>query len=170
MSAHNNKQSGFEVIGWLFLLVVAILAFLLLVGGFYEARKAYWDYRVRQMCTKDGGVQILERVAITKAEADLLPRTGGKLGVADKQLAGANAPVYSDLKTTHLNDWNPEVRREEVEVIRRSDKRVVARWVYYARTGGDVPSIAHPSSFGCPDLARIALDQAQLFVIEGISK
>jgi len=145
------------------LIAVSVLAIAI---AFYEGRKAYWDSEVRKMCEKDGGMVILERVPISEAEAKTLPRGDGRLGVAVKELAAPSAPVYAESKKVILRDSDPTVSRTEYVVIRRSDRKVVARWVYYARGGGDFPTYAHPSSFGCPDLRQITSDQAQLFVLE----
>lgn len=170
MSPDCNKQRGFGVLGWLLWIVIAIIVSLVLAISFYEGRKAYWDSRVREMCEKDGGVQIFEKMSISKAEADLLPRGNGKLGVTSKDLASANAPAYSNRRSTRLNEWNPEVQRIEHAVIRRADQKIVARWIQYGRIGGDFPSIAHPSSFACPDAKRITSDLERLFIVEGGSK
>jgi hypothetical protein len=149
---------------------VAIVVLLILAIGFYEGRKAYWDYKVREMCEKDGGVRILERAHILSADVSVLARNDGKIAVPIKELAHPKAPIFSESTTTKLRDWNPEVRRVETVVIRRVDKKIVARWVYYSRIGGDFPTFAHPSSRGCPDLRRVTSDLENMFVIEGDSK
>lgn len=41
--------------------VLLSLILLLLSVGFYEARKAYWDYQVRELCAKDGGIRFMRR-------------------------------------------------------------------------------------------------------------
>lgn len=165
-----KRNEGFRALSWLLGIPAVIVTVLLAAIGFYEGRKAYWDNEVRTMCAKDGGVQIIEKVTISKAEASLLPRNDGKLSVAIKELAAANAPVYSESRTVRLRDSGPVVTRTEHTVVRRSDKKVVARWIYYARGGGDFPTYAHPSSFECPDLRRITSDQEQLFVLAEGSK
>jgi hypothetical protein len=163
-------SKGFGILGWLLMIPVAILVLLLLVIGYYEGRKAFWDAKIREMCEKDGNVRILERVRISKAEIGLLGRNNGKIAVPVKDLAPAGAPVYAESKTTRLKDLNPEVRRMEVVVIRRADQKPVARWIYYSRIGGDFPTFAHPSSFGCPDLRRITSELDRMFIVEGDSK
>lgn len=170
MNARYSGRLGFGVLAILIAIPVTAIALLALAVAFYEGRKAYWDSEVRAMCEKDGGVMIFERVPISKAEAGMLPQNDGKPSVATKELALADAPVYSESKTVYLRDSDPVVTRTEHLVIRRSDKKMVARWAYYARGGGDFPSYAQPSSFGCPDLKRVAADQAQLFILREESK
>ena len=166
----STKSGGFSLLGWLLMIPAAIVALPILVFGFYEGRKAYWDAKVREMCEKDGGVRILERVRISKADVEVLGHNNGKISVPIKEAAPRNAPVYSEMKTTHLREWNPEVWRREVSVVRREDQKVVAAWVSYSRVGGDFPTFAHPSSRGCPDLRRVTSDLEHLFIVEGDSK
>ena len=164
------KSKGYSTIAWLLTISVAIIGLLILAIGFYEGRKAYWDSKVKERCEQDGGVRILERIRIRKADIVLLGHNDGKISVPVKDLASQDAPVYSESKTTHLREWAPEVRRIETSVIRRADQKTVARWIYYSRIGGDFPTFAHPSSFGCPDLRRITSDLEHLFIVEGDSK
>jgi hypothetical protein len=155
-------------------LVVAVLvATLLGCIGYVPGRQTYWDARVQEMCAKDGGVTIYERVRISKGDLDrrILPITkDGKIGVAPEQLAHPSAPVYARNKTAVLREGNPGVWRSEWEIVRRSDGKVVARWVAYSRSGGDIPSPAHDSRVTCPELSRISSDLHQLFIVEEHSK
>ncbi|HYA19065.1 MAG TPA: hypothetical protein VEG25_00230 [Burkholderiales bacterium] len=167
------KLKGAVILGWLlatpFLIIALVTVLLILAFGFYEGRKAYWDSKVKEMCEKDGGVRIIEKVRISQADIDLLGRVGGKIGVPIKELAKPNAPVYAELKITDLREWNPRVSRSEAVIRRRVDKTVVARWVIYARSGGDFPSPSHGTSFSCPDLKAITSDLQPLFIVEGNS-
>lgn len=169
-----RRQHGLSVIGWLLAIPAALIVLLILVIGFYEGRKAYWDAQVREMCAKDGGVTIFERVRVSKADIDrrVLPIAGGMLSVAIKELAHPEAPVYGLERITRLHEaGNLRVSRIEVLVIRRTDQAVVAKEVSYGRFGGDLPTgLAHDSSYGCPDLKANAASLAKLFIVEGASK
>ena len=136
----------------------------------YDARKADWDQKITEMCEKDGGVQIYEKVNISADEAKLLPHVSGKLSATIKRLADLNAPVITEEVRTHLHDSAPEVWRTEVTFIRRSDNKVVARRVTYSRRGGDFPSIAHDSYFGCPDPELNTFQLGHLFIIDGVQQ
>jgi hypothetical protein len=158
---------GFGLIGTVILIPLLLIAAVVGWYGYCEARKAYWDKQVEELCNKDGGVHILEKIKISKTQAELLPHANGRISVASKELATPNAPVYAENTTTYLRSANPNVRRYEEVVVRRVDQRVVARWIYYARVGGDFPSPAHESHFGCPDLNRITLELDHMFIVEG---
>ena len=168
---HARRQTGLGLIGWLLMIPASIVVLLILAVGFYEGRKAYWDSKVREMCEKDGGVQILEKLRISKSDIDLLETADGKISVATKELANPRAPAYAVNRVTGIKNGNPSVWRSEWEIVRRLDQAVVARWVAYSRSGGYFPTgLAHDSRLTCPDLKKITSDMQQLFFLEGNSK
>jgi len=139
-------------------------------AGYVPGRQAYWDAQVREMCERDGGVTIYEKLSISRSDVDLLGRVGETIGIPAKELANPKAPVYEEIKITYIKKGNPQVTRSEMNVVRRSDRLVIARAVIYARSGGDFPSPSHPSSFSCPDMKVIRSDLQQLFVVQGEKK
>jgi len=144
-------------------------------AGYVPGRQAYWDEKVKEMCEKDGGVTIYERVRISKTEINrrVLPMTAdGRLSFTTKESAHPEAPIYAEERITYLRESNPRVRRTESEILRRTDEAIVARWVIYARAGGDFPTgFSEGTSFICPDLQKMTTDlHEQLFIVEGDSK
>lgn len=169
-SGSSVRSRGLSTVGWLLVIPVALVVLLILAISFYEGRKAYWDAKVREMCEKDGGVNIIETLRISKADSNLLGRIDGRIDVPVKELAKPNSPAYAELRITNIRKGNPAVTRTESAIVRRSDQVVVARWIVYSRFGGDFPSPAHPSSSRCPELTKITSDLQPLFVVEGESK
>src|SRR5262245_50352905 len=108
--------------------------------GFCEARKTYWDMQVNQMCEKEGGVKSFEKVKISSKENSLQGRSEGKISVPAKGSSSDGLPYFSEGTTTHIKTLDPEVWRREELVKRKSDNQVVAKWVFYARMGGDFSS------------------------------
>lgn len=151
---------------------IASLLCTVLVGcaSYVPGRQSFWDQQVAEMCKKDGGVHIVERVRISRTDIQYLGGTEEKIAIPSKSSAHPNAPVYSELHITYLRQGNPQVSRAESVVMRRADGAVVARWINYSRRGGDVPSPSHDSVFSCPDLDRIRSDLRQLFIIKGESE
>lgn len=152
---------------------IALLLIVSFAGcaGYVPGRQSYWDAQVREMCVKDGGVKIIEKMQISKADVDYLGRVDGKISVPIKALAHPSAPAYAILKITDLRAWNPRVSRSESTIIRRADQAVVAKSVVYTRSGGDFPTgLSEGTSFVCPDLKTITSDLQQLFIVEGDSK
>ena len=146
--------------------------------GYVPGRQTYWDSEVRDMCAKDGGFTVYEKVRISRADVErgVLPRNwpSGQIGKVDpiigfapKALARPDAPIYAvDEGNTIIRDWNPRVIRTQERVERR-DGVVVARYVLYTRSGGDVPSPSHPSSYTCPDIHPMFQELSkQLIVVE----
>jgi hypothetical protein len=140
---------------------------ILVVGiGGCEARKAYYDWRVKKMCEQDGGVTVIERLKLTPVEASKLPRAGDHLGVAPEPLSPPDAPAFSRLRQEVLVEGNLSVVRYEEIILHRTSGKVVARVVAYARAGGDFPSYAHPSRFVCPSAAVRYAQIGSVFEIE----
>ncbi len=167
----DSQSRGFSILGWVLTIPAIAVVLLILAVGLFEGRKLYWDNKVKELCGKDGGVRIFEQIRISKADTKLLAHNDGKIAVPVKELASLNAPVYSESTTVRLREWNPEVRRTEATVVRRADQKIIARWVYYSRNGGDFPSgIGHQTSLGCPELKKITTDLEHLFIAEGDSK
>jgi len=143
--------------------------------GYVPGQQSYWDSRVRELCNTDGGVRILQRVSISRdaIQRGVVPRyADGRLGVAPKELAHPEAPVYSVSEITYVRkESNPQVWRTENVVRRTLDNSVVARWVIYTRAGGDLPTgISHGSSLICPELDTIVTDLSKIYEVNGGSR
>lgn len=76
LRAHHQK--GFSAIAWLLATPAFLIAGLIAAVIFYEGRKAYWDAQVKEMCVKDGGIRVHERVTLSKADYE---RLGGQSGM-----------------------------------------------------------------------------------------
>lgn len=133
----------------------------LIVGDLLDympGRQTYWDAQVRELCEKDGGVVVLEQVRIAKGDSTALEI---------RMKADPKSAVYAQTGTsTTLREGNPSVWRSEWHVVRRSDQTIVARVIQYSRAGGDFPTVAHPSWFGCPDADRMKASLAKLFLVQ----
>lgn len=161
-----RRMRGASVVKLLVLIPIALVLVFILVVGFYEGRKAYWDYRVREMCAKDGGVVILEHIKISREQDSFLPHAGGVASVSPESLSDPRAPAFARTRETVLRESQPSVFRYEYEVVRRVNGRLAARGVVYLRSGGDIPSPAFPSSFYCPSLEKVNADMSNVFMIE----
>lgn len=145
---------------------VVIMAALVLAGCAVPGRQLYWDAKVNELCAKDGGVTIFHKLRMSKADASLLSHVGGKRDVPVKELADPVAPAYAELRKTTIKTGSPSVTRTEATIVRRLDQTVLARWVIYTRSGGDILTIDHPSAYSCPEFKEILSDLQSLFVIE----
>lgn len=154
-----------RVLMWVVLTPIVVLVSA--IGG-CEARKAYYDSQVRKLCEKDGGVTVFQRVTLSHDEYKQLGGSEGVIPVYASSSKHPNEPYFTETKTEYVRKSNPEVRRDGIVFKRRSDNVVLGRFVYYARVGGDFPTLAHPSSKGCMPMKAGA--SAQIFQIEGATK
>ena len=137
---------------------------------YFSVNQARWDSRVRELCARDGGVTVFETISVSPEEFAALPTTGGQTAIPTQSAMKPKAPAFFTSSETVITDGNPRVTRLEHLVKRRSDGKVIGRIISYSRVGGDFPTIAHPSSFRCPDYKKLTAGQAHFFQVERKSK
>ena len=142
-----NKR---KIINW----IIASPFILVVIGiAFCEPNKAYWDHRVKELCDKDGGVTIYEKVVISKEDYPNMKVTStGQPILPFENDATKQDPFYRSTKNDliHKGYLLLEVRRYEQSIVRAVDKKILSKSVHYFRRGGDFPTgIMHPSSYGC---------------------
>lgn len=140
------RQCGAISAKGMVLLVLILLPILII--GFYEGRKAYWDAQVREMCAKDGGVKVYEVAKLPPASFNQWHQPNFYRPDQGENALGSEYVFIKD--RTYLQHDNPDVWRTHFQVIRRSDGKMLAESIGYSRRGGDTPGPWHPSSFGCP--------------------
>lgn len=150
-----------NVLAWV--VVTPVLVLVLGIGG-CEARKVYYDWQVRKMCAKDGGVTVVESVALKRAEYDALLNQFGKLDIPSRGKEPAGAVLVHVDKYEYFRESNPRVARYELSVLRAADNKILGTRVSYSRVGGDFLAF-HPSIFSCPsvnaDLSALVVHQSK---------
>jgi hypothetical protein len=135
------------------------------------------DRQMEELCKKDGGVKVYERVTLSASYFDSAGRI--KLGPAmpnDSNEPGRKSSfqrIGNDEyriveEVTLLKGGDPlqgegRLRRISWQVIRTNDQQVLAEAVVYGRSGGDLIVIDHFSSKTCPPRlggARTVLSEA----------
>ena len=133
-------------------IVLAPIVVLVLGIGGCEARKAYYDWQVRKMCEKDGGVTVYERFPVT---SEFFIERGGDRGIIslpNESEERTGIPVFQRMTSLVLKEGSLKVSRHEAQVVRRSDSKILGRLVLYGRSGGDFPFTASsPSYYQCPE-------------------
>lgn len=124
--------------------VAVFLGLLWMAAG----EKWWFDYQVRDLCAKDGGVKVYETV---KLPAELVSEYGGAR-LPSKERAKPEDKYYYEMDVQYIKHGNPEMWRDNFKVYRRSDQKLIGESVKYARRGGDLPGPWHPSSFICPSI------------------
>lgn len=149
------------------LLLAALELFMLLsaCAGYVPGEKARWDNRIREMCARDGGVTVYERVQLPRSAFTTIPGGYLTLDIPLETRAPTTVPYVLRIIDTRLHEYSPEVMRSETQVVRTSDKKILGKSIEYWRRGGDFPTgIAQDSSFGCPEGVHL-IDQ--IFRVEG---
>lgn len=113
-------------------------------------KKMYHDAQVRNLCAKDGGINIHESVTLP---AERFDRWGMVSFYRPTQGSNALGPEYLfKEERIYYARGNPTVSRLHYEVMRRSDNKVLGETTSYVRGGGDLPGPWQPSSFRCPPI------------------
>jgi hypothetical protein len=134
-------------LAWVALTPIAVLV--AGIGG-CEARKAYYDSQVREMCRKDGGMTVFERVSVDRTDYARLGGSHGQIAVPEERSASPDYPYVSNTTREIIKeDSFIRIIRTEGVIKRRVDGKVLARYVTYSRVGGDFPIGAHPSYSLC---------------------
>lgn len=106
------------------------------------------DRQVRELCAKDGGVKVFEKVKLPAESFD----KWGNVNIPNKRYAKVADEYYFESEDQNVQRGNPKILRMTTRMIRRSDGKILGESVRYARSGGDLPGPWHGTSFGCPEL------------------
>ena len=136
-------------INWL----IASLIFLVVMGIIIcESNKAYWDHKVKELCDKDGGVTIYEKVVISKGDYPTMKFTSaGRPILPPESSATERNPFFYSHKKELIkeNYFGLDVIRYEDLKIRSADKKVLSKKITYGRKGGDFPIGFEQSHITC---------------------
>ena len=123
------------------------------------SEKYVLDWKMAQLCKKDGGLKIYEKATLPADRFDKDGKVKRMLqpnGLAvdwDKNFEPYYRVESSDFVYKEGDPVKGQGRlyRAEHRLIRNSDNKVVAISVRYGRMGGDFIYIDHFSSKGCPE-------------------
>ncbi len=138
---------GASLVKTMLFLLAALVGLLLLAIGFFEGRKAYWDYQVRGMCEKDGGMKLYQRMPLPKKYLD----SDGFIRIPPSSKAHSTDLFSYSVETQKIKEGDLAVYRYHVTVSSRVDSTLLGETVIYGRSGGDFPTFAYPSRFVCPE-------------------
>ncbi len=148
-----SKKYGNPLLKTIFSIPLLLIVSALAYFAFCEARKAYWDRQVGEMCKKEGGVQVYEKVMLDVKQYESIFTASGFILIPYKEMAKSNSEYFINNQIQYMRSARPEVWKMRTQVIRNSDKRVLGEKISYARVGGDFPTWAHDSSFGCANIS-----------------
>jgi hypothetical protein len=124
------------------------------------------DDQVRELCAKDGGVKVYETVILPAENFE----ANGRLKVFKQSLGEAALGPDYIFKSSILyyKKGNPEMSRQNFQIFRRRDGKLLGESIFYGRGGGDLPGPWHGSSFTCPD--PTAVESIELVVFKSEAK
>lgn len=141
----------------------SIIIGLAVLGGYlWLAVGEVWmiDNKVQELCKKDGGITVYERVSIPKYLID----DYGRIKIPYKKDMTSEDPFYYEIKKHYFKKSHPEVSRREYRIIRQSDKKVLGKLIIYGRGGGGFVGPWFGSSFTCPEPSEITNFESQVFI------
>lgn len=123
------------------------------------------DYKIDQLCAKDGGLHVYEREEMPKAVARIAP---------GKSLLKVGDTHYVDAPSVEIPDSSlgsvSAITRDAIQLYRVSDGKLLAENISYVRTGGNFLGLYHPSVYRCPaEWAKVSVVPA-VFVTGGAVK
>jgi hypothetical protein len=140
---------------------IAALASLIGCVGYDLSGYPKWDAKIKELCERDGGVTVYERITLSSTE-DTVRDDGSSVMVPRRQSAVANAPYVSEEKIVWLSESKPRVYRSETSIIRVRDGKILSKLVSYGRVGGD---FVRP--YSCRDVGtRLDLERQTFQILE----
>lgn len=134
-------------------LIVAAVLLAALAGCSTSAQRRI-DARLEALCAEDGGVTIYETVSLPPAsfkESGLVNFYGSGRGeyMLGEQFIYKDKHLYLLTGATAEGNRNATLTRYEIQVLRRSDGKLLAKSVSYLRVGGDFDHPGQPSWKSC---------------------
>ena len=133
--------------------------------GCSTIRKAYWDHKVKELCLKEAGVTVYERVGMSKEEYD-------NLKIKPIKYSDSSQKYFNTFDTEYLyktsGDVGIKVMKFTGSIVRKIDQKVLGDHVAFGRSGGDSIffSWMQPSHYDCSSLKKEPDLRAAIFYIE----
>lgn len=133
------------------LIVTTTLAATLLLPG---CEKYALDRQMEELCAKDGGVRVYEKVVLP---AEMFDENGdpfpGWTSRPPEQRLGSDYQL--DYQTTYIKQGEPlkgegRLSRHYWKVMRKIDRKILGEGISYGRSGGDFIVLGHFTSKSCP--------------------
>lgn len=159
-------SSGIGLIGYILMIPAALIV--LAVGYFIycELNKAYWDRKVDELCEKNGGIRIYERVHLPRSRFD----KWGNLSITSKDRTKDTDEYYFKRVGKYYKKWSPSVWMSRHKILRKKDNKVLGESIRYIRRGGDMLGVWHESSYMCPHINGESSLESKIFISEGDEK
>ena len=148
-----RRTEGGMGLVWLFSIPLVLIGLVILGFIYTLVNQAYWDKRVEEMCEKDGGRIVYERVFLSEEEYGGMLDSAGNLRIPTRYRLKEDDDYVSrfESKALERRALGLVIKEASTRVIRVKNEKVIAEQVDFIRVGGDFPfSASQASSFGCP--------------------
>ncbi len=141
--------------------VTLILIAVISAPFLYNFQKFFLDRKMEKLCAQDAGVKVYERVTLPAsrfgARGELLPVIAPEKSKNLSELLFGNEYLISYSRQTikagdpfdrHFSEGR--IIKYTEMITRTSDKKILAEYIWYSRTGGEFIPWGRPSSTNCP--------------------
>lgn len=132
----------------------SLLATSLLLGltGCATPLQLLYETEMAQLCAKDGGIRVYERVPVPAAR---FTAAGQLIHVPAKNLVDVLGPEYSyrqQIEYLRGSEAHTDLSlsKTTIRIIRKNDGKLLGESISYSRTGGGITLGAHPTGATCP--------------------
>jgi hypothetical protein len=144
----------------------AVVILLALSTAGCERAKTRLDREVDRLCAIDGGVHIYETVKLPKEnfgpDGEVFPHFKG----LPPENGRYGELYYETLEQTTLVGGDPSLTKSTIRFIRRSDGKVLAKEINYARGGGDLPGPWNATAHQCKQVLEPKHSLVSVFLME----
>jgi hypothetical protein len=142
--------------------------------------KSELDAEVKRLCAIDGGVKVYETVSLPPdkfnqfGQINFFKPTRGEDALGPEYIYKWDIHYYKKGEPAVNGPQETSMRRDHIQITRKSDMKLLGEVVMYERAGGDLPGPWMPSSYHCPDSleANSVVLMSKIFTksIEGSNK
>jgi len=151
--------------------IISVLLISTTVYAMFFSEKARLDREVDRLCTIDGGIKVYETVTLPadkfneRGEINFYKPTQRENALGPEYIFKWDIHYYKKSDPSRQDIHESSMKRDHIQIIRKSDMKLLGEFVLYRRAGGDLPGPWHPSSYRCP-----GLEENEIILIKQIFK
>jgi len=151
--------------------IIFVLLISITVYAMFFSEKARLDREVDRLCTIDGGIKVYETVTLPadkfneRGEINFYKPTQRENALEPEYIFKWDIHYYKKSDPSRQDIHESSMKRDHIQIIRKSDMKLLGEFVLYRRAGGDLPGPWHPSSYRCP-----GLEENEIILIKQIFK
>ena len=151
--------------------IIFVLLISITVYAMFFSEKARLDREVDRLCAIDGGIKVYETVTLPadkfneRGEINFYKPTQRENALGPEYIFKWDIHYYKKSDPSRQDIHESSMKRDHIQIIRKSDMKLLGEFVLYRRAGGDLPGPWHPSSYRCP-----GLEENEIILIKQIFK